>query len=137
MADNPTYDDWMIGLTLAALARFSDLGLPAPDHYAPLDGVRNVKGNQMVATHGFPSQTLSWDTLSRVSAWRLLSFLNGATSAAVYVRLPGDSTPYTNWITYKAIMVKPDLSGPDGTPAPKSLGVYTSLALRLQGMVPQ
>lgn len=120
------------GLSLTStIALLADLGIPIPDEATPPEyPVRYKAGDGSIVRDGFPFVLWKWNTLSRVSFWRLMAYVG-----AGYVRTKTLETAVPSWADFACVVEPPDVSGQDATPAPQEVDAFTNVTLRISHLV--
>jgi len=134
--------DYKIGESLAKVVSLRLLNIAVPDQvtYRPAS-VYYVRSNLSRVGDGFTSVTWVWDMMSIEKLARLLSFLNGAEYASVYIKTDiRDGThaiPANAFRVYSCMMWKPILSGEEGVPVVKSPYVMQTVQVKFVDLVEQ
>lgn len=126
MARNYQADsDYKIGLDRNNLVKLRDINISPPDQvtYRPAS-VYYVRSDLSRVGDGFATVVWVWDIMAVERMARLLSFLNGADYADVYIKTDlRDGTialPRNSFFVYSCKMWKPILSGEEGVPVARS-----------------
>lgn len=137
--DNTNYQ---IGSTPTGLMSLRELNIPVPDQvvFRPM-AAYYVRADFTRVGDGFASTDWIWDVLDLNSVYKLLSFLGGEESVALYVVTDKrDGTipnPATAFGLYYSIMWKPIMSGEEGVPIARSQVALQTVRLRFVNMVEQ
>ena len=133
---------YQIGTNINRLASLKRIGVPPPDTtvFSPAASY-HVRSDFTRVGDGFASTEWIWDTMSLSRLFNLLSFLNGADWASVYIATEKKDgfypNPRTGFSVFSAIMWKPMLSGEDGVMLVGSPYVYQTVRIRFVNLVEQ
>jgi hypothetical protein len=138
------FDDtnYQIGTSPTTLLKLRDLSVPPPDQviFRPA-ATYYVRADFKRVGDGFASADWIWDVLDLSSMYKLLSFLNGEDSVALYVvtdRRDGTiPNPKNAFELFYSIMWKPIMSGEEGTPIARSPYALQTVKLSFVHMVEQ
>lgn len=116
---------YKLGLTVASIATFAQLGIPKPDQVVfQKAAVYYAKANFHRTADGYPTLMMTWDILSLRAVNALRYFLQNKISNTVYVytdaRDGATPRPQQGFALYKAIMWESVLAGQEGTPVARS-----------------
>lgn len=126
--------DYKLGATLNGMARLPDLGVPDP-FTPPFEkfSIRSQAGDGNIKGRGFPFAEWHWPSLTFAQVKRLTDFIPSTdASAKVYMRTRLNDGTFAN---YYAVLVRPVLTGEDGTPAEQDVAVFTDVKVKFIHMV--
>lgn len=133
---------YAVGRELNEMVSLDLMGVGAPDQvvYAPY-ATRYELANFQRVGDGFPSVVWIWDIISQGRLSVLLDYLDGAQSASVYIntqeRTGKKPQPASEFFTFSAVMIEPDLSGSEGVPVARSAYAFQTVQIQFRKLVKQ
>ena len=134
--------DFAIGNSAQYMLKLRLMNIPTPDQVIWRPGaITYVRADFSRVSDGYASIEWIWDSISSSSLSTLLSFLNGAMSADVYIisdkRDGTKPNPTPSFALFGAKMWKPILSGEEGVPIVRTPYAYQTVKMQFMNALEQ